>query len=162
MRTSGIAPRHRLPAFGGVGLCRSRYVGEDPAQSSLQRIQVHIRGRDCGPSAVRRRRGKAKRQRQRHRDPGARSTAFVRALPSYRRTKEPDSRRQRHRPRVSPGTRQIPQGHDRGRQRGRSRDRLHGEPPARPIPSAIGSDRRRAHHGIDGSSLRSLCRGGAP
>ncbi len=33
-------------------LCRPRDVGEDRAQSPLQRVQVHLCGRDCGVAAV--------------------------------------------------------------------------------------------------------------
>ena len=41
----------RLPAAVRAGLCRSRDVGEDRPQPDLERLQVHLRGRDRGLAA---------------------------------------------------------------------------------------------------------------
>ena len=43
---AGLALRRRLPAAAGAGLRRPRHVGEDRPQPALQRLQVHLRGRD--------------------------------------------------------------------------------------------------------------------
>jgi PAS domain S-box-containing protein len=45
-----------VSANGRTGLCGSQHVGEDRIESALQRIQVHVRGRDCSHIEIRGRR----------------------------------------------------------------------------------------------------------
>ena len=52
---AGLQARRRLRAARRAGLRRPRHVGEDRAESSLERVQVHVRGRDRGGAARARR-----------------------------------------------------------------------------------------------------------
>ena len=53
---AGLALRGRLPAARRAGLRRPRHVGEDRPQPALERLQVHVRGRDRGLAVAPRRR----------------------------------------------------------------------------------------------------------
>ena len=53
LRALRAGPGRRLPAATRAGPCRPRHVGEDRPQPPLQRLQVHLRGRDRGPAAGR-------------------------------------------------------------------------------------------------------------
>ena len=85
---AGLRLRGRLPAAAGAGLRRPRDVGEDRPQPALQRLQVHLRGRDRGRAA--RRRGDAVVLAVRDTGigiPANGAAAPVRALPPRRRAR---------------------------------------------------------------------------
>ena len=71
-----------------AGLRRSRHVGEDRPQPALERLQVHVRGRDRGvgsrATGTQVRPGGA---RHRHRHPGRRAAAPLRAVPPRARAR---------------------------------------------------------------------------
>ena len=74
-----------------AGLCRPGHVGKDCPQSSLERIQIHLRGRNRGRDAglARRAGGRDDRARHRRRRSGIRVAAPVRALSPGRGSEEP-------------------------------------------------------------------------
>lgn len=80
-----------VPPVAGAGVCRPGYVGEGDPQPAVERVQVHLRRRDRGRGASRRRwpnrPGDCARQRHRHR--ARRAAARVRAFPPYRRRARP-------------------------------------------------------------------------
>ena len=98
-------PAGRLSAAARAGACRSRHVGKGRPQPPVQRVEVHLRRRDCGcnPADGRWQGGRDRRARYRHRHTGRRAAAPVRALPSRRGHARPEHRRQRHRPGVGAG-----------------------------------------------------------
>ena len=73
-RVGRAEARHRLPSSPGTCLRRSIALGEDRPQPDLERLQVHLRGRDRRRAAGPRRSRGALRPRHRHRDPGCRSS----------------------------------------------------------------------------------------
>ena len=88
-RSSGPACASRVDcrAAARAGLRRPRHVGEDRPQPALQRLQVHLRGRDRASTSAtvgRRQLRRADGARHRHRHPAARAAAPVRALPPRR------------------------------------------------------------------------------
>ena len=58
-RTRQVCGSSRLPRSWGARLCGSRYVGENCSESDLQRLQIHLRGRNRGQSAPSRKLGRA-------------------------------------------------------------------------------------------------------
>jgi len=57
LRTRRAEPRGRLSAAARTRACGPGYVGDDCPQSPVQRVQVHVRGRNFDPCAGRRRAG---------------------------------------------------------------------------------------------------------
>ena len=118
--TGGAVPDRRDARIGDAGPCRPRDVGEDRPQPAVERLQVHLRGRDPGfPPARRGIRGPARRG-HRHRHSRGRASPPVRALPSHRRRARADPRGHRDRPRARSGACRAAQGLDRGRQHARA------------------------------------------
>ena len=86
---AGLRLRRRLPAAGRAGLRRPRHVGEDRPQPALQRVQVHLRGRDRRRAARRTATPRPDGPRHRHRHPGRGAPAPVRAVPPGRAARAP-------------------------------------------------------------------------
>ena len=120
--------RRRLRAARRAGLRRPRHVGEDRAESSLERVQVHVRGRDrSGAARARGDRIELTRSRHGRRNRRGRSAEDVPALPPRAQRALADARRLRHRPRARARARQAPWRRHRARKpRGRRHD-VHGE-----------------------------------
>ncbi len=99
----GLKLERRVPAAAAAGVRRPRPLGQGRAQPPVQRHEVHLRGRGHRAALGHRQGPRAQRDRHRHRDPGARAAAPVRALPPGQRGQVPHPRGVRHRPR--PGLR---------------------------------------------------------
>ncbi len=87
--------------------------------------------------------GRNHRARHRHRHPGGRAAASLRALPSRRRRAGPQHRGQRHRPGPGPRTGEAAWRHHRRAERSRQRQQLHHPPAARSVDIRTGDCRPR-------------------
>ena len=143
------------PAAFRAGVRRSRDVGEDRPQSPLQRLQVHVRGRD---------RGQAARRRTTHVELAVRDTGTGIPADELPKLFERFHRVAGAQGRTHEGSGiglalvqelvKLHGGSVVGRKRARPRQHLHGRHPARPQPPARRADRRGAHAGLDGARGR--------
>ena len=90
-RARGAAVRGELLPASGTGVRGPGHVGEDRSQSSLQRLQVHLRRVHLRDASVERRRGGARGAGHGCRHRGGRAAQSVRAISSHSRAAEPDS-----------------------------------------------------------------------
>ena len=114
-------PRARswiAPPLPRAGLRRSRHVGEDRAESALERLQVHLRRRRSRVALdARRRSRRARASATRASASPSRAAAHVRALPSREARARAHPRGHRNRAGARAGAGAPARRHDRGQER---------------------------------------------
>jgi hypothetical protein len=148
-RRAGRAAAGRgLPAPARTGLRGPGDVGEDRPEPALQRLQVHLRGRDRGAAAPRRRaRGELIGRGHRHRHRGRRAAAHLRALSPREGRALAYPRGDGHRPCPGPGAGQAARRRRSGGERGGR-----GTTFTVRIPTGDGTPPPRADRGPKGAS----------
>ena len=152
-----------LPDRPRARLRRSRHVGEDRPQPPVERVQVHVRGRDrrrAAPTVATVGRPGGARHGHRHRR--RRDRARLRALPPRRERPRPHARGLRHRSRARPGARPPARRRGAGREPAGAGQRLHGDaaPGHAHLPAeriARGVDEGAAGRAAAGRSSRRRC-----
>ncbi len=151
-------------ALPRAGLCRSRHVGEDRPQSPLQRLQVHLRGRDHGRAYALRRTGEFAELIVRDTGVGIPQSELPTLFERFHRI---EGQRSRSFEGSGIGLALVQElvklhgGTIGGRERGRQGRGVHDLHSVRRRPSSGGPDRQGALAGLDVAARRRLRRGGA-
>ena len=150
------------PPLARAGVRRPRHVGEDRPQPALQRVQVHVRGRDRGRAACTRAARSSSRCATPASDPGGRAAAVFERFHRVEGARGAHARGHRHRPRARAGAGRLHGGESRVESALGAGSTLHASRSrwARRICRPSASARARAH---SASALRRrrLRRGGA-
>ena len=150
------------PPLSRARLCRPRHVGEDRSQSALERLQIHLRGRDRRePAGTGRRQARADGARHRHRHSRRRAAEAVRSLPPRRGRKGRSFEGSGIGLGAGAGTRQAARRGDCRAERDRSRHQLCRQFAAGTRPPGGGPRRPGRWVASAATSARVLCRGGA-
>ncbi len=121
----------RAPAGAAARRGRPRDVGADRPQPRLQRVQVHLRGRDPRAAGAVRRRGRADGERHGHRHRRARPRRALRPVQARAQRALAHARGERHRPRAGAGAGAPPRRRRARGERVRRGLHVHGEDPGR-------------------------------